>query len=225
MGGSAGASPAGPRHSGGLRRTWVEYIGGGSGPGRSAGPGRPRPTTRPTSRAACDDVARTHPPPARSATVIDFSLTDENRLVRESVRQFIAVEILPNIRAWDERGEAHPEVFAKMGELGYLGAPRYPSSPIFAKTSGCASPRSSHARMFGRISTAMNWRTDSRTSRFSSVRLKSITVALRAGGGQVRATSSHAARDVGRVVGRGRSGPADRPGPTGRPGPDAPQIY
>jgi len=28
-----------------------------------------------------------------------------------------------NIRAWDERGEAHPEVFAKMGELGYLGAP------------------------------------------------------------------------------------------------------
>src|SRR5665811_2165823 len=88
-----------------------------------------------------------------------------------------------------------------------IGAPRYPSSPIFAKTSGCVSPRSSHARMFGRISTATNWRTDSRTSRFSSVRLKSITVALRAGGGQVRATSSHAARDVGRVVGRDRSGP------------------
>lgn len=31
--------------------------------------------------------------------MIDFSLTDENRLVRESVRQFVAVEILPNIRA------------------------------------------------------------------------------------------------------------------------------
>ena len=54
--------------------------------------------------------------------MIDFSLTDEDRLVRESVRQFVAAEILPNIRAWDERGEAHPEVFAKMGELGYLGA-------------------------------------------------------------------------------------------------------
>src|SRR5450759_491769 len=38
-GGSSGTSPAGPRHSGGLRRTWAEYIGVGSGPGRSAGPG------------------------------------------------------------------------------------------------------------------------------------------------------------------------------------------
>ena len=55
--------------------------------------------------------------------MIDFSLTDENRLVRESVRGFVAAEILPNIRAWDEQGAAHPEVFAKMGELGYLGAP------------------------------------------------------------------------------------------------------
>ncbi len=55
--------------------------------------------------------------------MIDFSLADENRLVRESVREFVAAEILPNIRAWDEQGEAHSEVFAKMGELGYLGAP------------------------------------------------------------------------------------------------------
>ncbi len=54
--------------------------------------------------------------------MIDFSLSDENRLVRQSVREFVAAEILPNIREWDERGEAHPEVFAKMGELGYLGA-------------------------------------------------------------------------------------------------------
>jgi glutaryl-CoA dehydrogenase (non-decarboxylating) len=55
--------------------------------------------------------------------VIDFSLSDENRLVRQSVREFVEAEILPNIREWDERGEAHPEIFAKMGELGYLGAP------------------------------------------------------------------------------------------------------
>jgi glutaryl-CoA dehydrogenase (non-decarboxylating) len=55
--------------------------------------------------------------------VIDFSLTDEHRLVRQSVREFVEAEILPNIREWDARGEAHPEVFAKMGELGYLGAP------------------------------------------------------------------------------------------------------
>lgn len=50
--------------------------------------------------------------------MIDFSLTDENRLVRDSDREFVAAEILPNIRAWDEQGGAHPEVFAMMGELG-----------------------------------------------------------------------------------------------------------
>ncbi len=55
--------------------------------------------------------------------MIDFSLSDENRLVQESVRDFVAAEILPNIRDWDASAEAHPEIFAKMGELGYLGAP------------------------------------------------------------------------------------------------------
>ena len=55
--------------------------------------------------------------------MIDFGLSEENRLVRQSVREFVDAEILPNIREWDEKGEAHPEVFAKMGELGYLGAP------------------------------------------------------------------------------------------------------
>jgi alkylation response protein AidB-like acyl-CoA dehydrogenase len=55
--------------------------------------------------------------------VIDFTLTDENRLVRETARAFCEAEILPHIREWDEKGEVHREVFAKMGELGFLGAP------------------------------------------------------------------------------------------------------
>ena len=55
--------------------------------------------------------------------MIDFSLTDENRLVRDAARAFAEAEILPNIREWDEKGEVHPELFAKMGELGFLGAP------------------------------------------------------------------------------------------------------
>jgi len=55
--------------------------------------------------------------------VIDFSLSDENRLVQQSVRAFAEAEILPFIRDWDARGEAHPEVFARMGEAGFLGAP------------------------------------------------------------------------------------------------------
>ncbi|MEW6226015.1 MAG: acyl-CoA dehydrogenase family protein [Chloroflexota bacterium] len=54
---------------------------------------------------------------------MDFTLTDENRLVRDAARAFAEAEILPHIREWDEQGEVHREVFAKMGELGFLGAP------------------------------------------------------------------------------------------------------
>jgi glutaryl-CoA dehydrogenase (non-decarboxylating) len=55
--------------------------------------------------------------------VVDFALTEENRLVRDAARAFAEAEILPSIREWDERGEVHREVFARMGELGFLGAP------------------------------------------------------------------------------------------------------
>ena len=54
---------------------------------------------------------------------IDFRLTDENKLVQQTVRDFAENEILPHIREWDEKGEVHREVFARMGELGLLGAP------------------------------------------------------------------------------------------------------
>jgi alkylation response protein AidB-like acyl-CoA dehydrogenase len=54
---------------------------------------------------------------------IDLSLTEENRLVQSSVRGFTAKEIEPHIREWDARHEVHREVFARMGELGFLGAP------------------------------------------------------------------------------------------------------
>ena len=55
--------------------------------------------------------------------MIDFTLTDENRLVRDTARAFAEAEILPFIREWDESAEVHREVFATMGELGFLGAP------------------------------------------------------------------------------------------------------
>jgi len=54
---------------------------------------------------------------------IDFRLTDEHRLVQETVRDFAAREIAPYIREWDEKGEVHREIFARMAELGLLGAP------------------------------------------------------------------------------------------------------
>jgi alkylation response protein AidB-like acyl-CoA dehydrogenase len=34
--------------------------------------------------------------------MVDFSLSDENRLVQQSARSFADAEILPFIRDWDE---------------------------------------------------------------------------------------------------------------------------
>jgi glutaryl-CoA dehydrogenase (non-decarboxylating) len=62
-------------------------------------------------------------PAQRLAPVIDFSLTDENRLVRDSARAFAEAEILPHIRDWDEHGPFPRELFARMADLGFLGAP------------------------------------------------------------------------------------------------------
>src|SRR6185369_2002869 len=55
--------------------------------------------------------------------MVDFQLTDENRLVQQAARAFAEAEILPNIRAWDEDGGFPPELFAKMADQGFLGAP------------------------------------------------------------------------------------------------------
>jgi glutaryl-CoA dehydrogenase (non-decarboxylating) len=57
------------------------------------------------------------------AFVVDFALTDEQRLVRDSARSFAEAEILPHIRAWDEQGGFPRELFGRMAELGFLGAP------------------------------------------------------------------------------------------------------
>ncbi|MDQ6793847.1 MAG: acyl-CoA dehydrogenase family protein [Chloroflexota bacterium] len=55
--------------------------------------------------------------------MVDFALSDENRLVQQSARAFAEAEILPHIREWDEKGEIHREIFGRMAELGFLGAP------------------------------------------------------------------------------------------------------
>ncbi len=60
---------------------------------------------------------------AYDAVMVDFTLTDENRLVQQSVRAFAEAEILPYIQEWDANGEVHGEIFERMGQLGFLGAP------------------------------------------------------------------------------------------------------
>src|SRR5512141_99635 len=55
--------------------------------------------------------------------MVDFALTDENRLVQHAARSFAEAEILPHIRRADEAGGFPRELFGTMAEVGFLGAP------------------------------------------------------------------------------------------------------
>jgi alkylation response protein AidB-like acyl-CoA dehydrogenase len=54
---------------------------------------------------------------------VDFQLTDAQKLVRETARDFVDKEIVPHAREWERRGEIPMALYRKMGELGFLGAP------------------------------------------------------------------------------------------------------
>lgn len=51
---------------------------------------------------------------------MDFQLSDEHLMVRETVRRFVENEIKPHIREWDRHG-ADPKVYQRMADLGLLG--------------------------------------------------------------------------------------------------------
>jgi len=54
---------------------------------------------------------------------MDFELTDEQRLIAESAREFADKEIIPRVRDSDRAGRFDRELASKLGEVGYLGAP------------------------------------------------------------------------------------------------------
>lgn len=54
---------------------------------------------------------------------MDFRLNEEQRQVRDMVREFAEREVAPHIQEWDQKNEYHPEVLYKMGEQGILGIP------------------------------------------------------------------------------------------------------
>jgi butyryl-CoA dehydrogenase len=49
---------------------------------------------------------------------MDFSLTDDQRLIRETIRQFMEVEVRPSIRARDKEEKFAADELRKLGELG-----------------------------------------------------------------------------------------------------------
>jgi alkylation response protein AidB-like acyl-CoA dehydrogenase len=54
---------------------------------------------------------------------MDFQLTDEQRLISESAREFCDKEIAPRVRDNDRAARFDRELASKLGEMGYLGAP------------------------------------------------------------------------------------------------------
>ncbi len=59
---------------------------------------------------------------AEGRTALDFELTDEQRMVRDTARAFCDKEIAPYARDWDRREEMDPEIVPKLAEVGFLGA-------------------------------------------------------------------------------------------------------
>ena len=53
---------------------------------------------------------------------MDFSLSEEQQLLKQSVRDFAEKELAPHSREWDEKQEFPREVFTKLGEMGLMGA-------------------------------------------------------------------------------------------------------
>jgi butyryl-CoA dehydrogenase len=54
---------------------------------------------------------------------VDLSLTDEQKLIAETAREFADGEIAPRARDSDRSGRFDRELASKLGEMGYLGAP------------------------------------------------------------------------------------------------------
>src|ERR1700688_114816 len=52
---------------------------------------------------------------------IDDQLTDEERLIRDTVRAFTADRVLPHITDWFEAGVLPREIMPELGKLGFLG--------------------------------------------------------------------------------------------------------
>src|SRR5712672_1121453 len=52
---------------------------------------------------------------------MDFRLTEEQELLRRSVREFAETEIRPHVREWDESQHFPAEVIPALGALGLMG--------------------------------------------------------------------------------------------------------
>jgi glutaryl-CoA dehydrogenase len=70
-------------------------------------------------------MAKTAPAPADVKPLdfldIDYLLIDEERMIRDTVRQFVRERVLPDIENWFEKGIFPKEIVPEVGRLGLLG--------------------------------------------------------------------------------------------------------
>src|SRR5581483_3862616 len=89
-------------------------------------PARGRPKrlrhSRPSSQTRCRFQPEVEAEAGRNDH-LDFELTDEQRLISESAREFCDDVIAPRVRENDRAGRFDRELASKLGEMGYLGAP------------------------------------------------------------------------------------------------------
>ena len=52
---------------------------------------------------------------------MDFSLTDDHRLIRDNVRRFMEAEVRPNVRQNDREEKFPSAEIRRLGELGCCG--------------------------------------------------------------------------------------------------------
>lgn len=52
---------------------------------------------------------------------MNFSYTEQQTMIRDSVREFAKKEVLPHYRIWDESQEFPRHIFEKLGEMGLMG--------------------------------------------------------------------------------------------------------
>lgn len=53
--------------------------------------------------------------------MIELELTEEHKALQQTVREFVAGEVAPYIKEWDEKSHFERSVFDKMADLGLLG--------------------------------------------------------------------------------------------------------
>src|SRR5439155_25099862 len=57
----------------------------------------------------------------RSQKTMDFRLTEEQELLRRTVREFAETEIRPHVREWDEAQHFPSEIIPALASLGLMG--------------------------------------------------------------------------------------------------------